>query len=89
MPDDDPVRPGNHRQKILFDFIGIGVFRQPKAARKPSHMCINNNAFCHRVGIAQNNVRRLTPYPRKLHQRGHIRWHFPAILRDKRGTAAA
>jgi hypothetical protein len=88
MPDDDPVLTGNHFQKILLDFIRIGVFRQSKAPGKSSYMCIDNNTFCHRVGIAQNNVGGLTPYPRKLHERGHIRWYFPAISRHKLGTTA-
>jgi hypothetical protein len=88
MPDDDPVLLGNQSQKILFDFVGIGLFCQTKAPSKSSHVCIDNNSFCHRVRIAQNDVGGLTPHPWKLHQHGHLRWHFPLISRHKLCTTA-
>lgn len=86
MPDDDPVLTRHQLKKILFDFLGVDVLRQSQAPGESPHMRIDNNPFWHFVRVPQNDVGCFAPYPRKLHQRSHICWHFPAVLRHKLRT---
>ena len=55
----NPVVFGDDLLEILLDLDGFGVRREFEAARKPQHVCIDDNAGWDAVPRAQHYVRRL------------------------------
>jgi hypothetical protein len=88
MPNDDPVLPRHQLEKILFDFIGVGVLCESQAPGESPHMRIDNNPFGYFVRVPQNDVGCFAPDPRELHQRSYIGRYFPTVLRHKRCATA-
>ena len=50
--------PRHQLHQVLFDFLRIGLARDPEAMREPRDMRIDDDSFIFSEGVAENYIRR-------------------------------
>jgi len=73
-----PTVLGQKRSQILFNFVGVLVFRQAQSTGKPFHMGIHHDPR-HIKNSTQNTVGGFSAYPRQFDQFGHAGRHFSTV----------
>src|SRR5262245_19009322 len=81
-----PVLFGNQLHKIMLDFHGVLVLRQPHAPRQPADMRIDGDAG-HAIRVAEDHVRRLAADARQWHQSLHGCRDLAAVFFDNQPAA--